>query len=378
MSRNAVVAIGLFLALLVLGVEREEARGTFDAIERNFVAWLSANAGSRMPLAPLTLVLYDEDASDLAGSERMAMLDAALFTRAASLLGAVAAAVEGLEGNPLRIVESADGIPVFGGFAPDKPPVAGWTPLRGQPENGWPEVPGLVGMPGVFARGFMAPPSNSAGPRQLLLVGRNVDRPVPSLLVLAWAASQGWRTRDLSVVDGVVFGPTGRLVVGGSGAVHFFPVGPAPRMSMNDLLVASEKFERAGGVSAVRGHVLVLVRATADVARLAREGGAPVTPAELWAQAWEALRRGRLFVEAGWWFAPCLWLVSIAMALGPGRRSQRRALIVWSLAVMVYLLAALGAFSGAHVFLPLAPALVAFSAAVLAGRAAYRAGLLGK
>ncbi len=378
MSRKAVVVLGIFLALLVLWMQREEARGTFDVIEERFVAWLSANAGPRAPLPPLTLVLYDDEASNLAGADRMGMLDAALFTRAASLLGAVAAAVEGVEGNPQRMIESADGMPVFGGYAPDAPPSAGWTPLRGRPDAGWPEVAGLVGTPGVFARGFMAPPSGSAGPREMLLVGRNVDRPVPSLLVLAWAASQGWRSRDLSVSDGAVFGPKDRLMVGTTGAVRFFPVGPASKMTMNDLLVASEKFERTGGASPVRGHVLVLARATADVARLAREGASPVTPAELWAQAWEVLRRGRLFAAPGWWFAPCLWAASCVLCFGPARRSPRRAMIAWLLAIMVYLLAALGAFSGARIFLPLAPALVAFSISVVAGRAGYRAGWLGQ
>lgn len=379
MNWRAAAAMGAFLAAIVLWLQREEARGTFDAIERTFVAWLSANAGERAALPPLALVLYDDEASELAGAERMGMLDAALFTRAASLLGASAAAVEGLEGDPRRMLEAADGLPVIGGYAPDGAPALGWTPLRGGGGERWTAVGGLVGSPGVFARGFLAAPLGSAGPRELPVMGRNADRPVPSLLVLAWGAAQGWRSRDLTAAEGGVFGPRGSIRVGARGEARFFPSGPARKMTMSDLLVAAEKCERAGGAnSPVRGHLLVLVRATADVARIAREGGAPVTPSELWAQSWDALRRGRLFVPAGWWFAPGLWAVSAALALAAARRSSWQALTAWAMAVLAYLLAALGAYAGARVFLPLAPAVAVFALAAVAGRVAWRAGWLGR
>ncbi len=376
--RAAAVMLAL-IAVLVLLLQREEARGTFGFVERPFLSWLAANAGPVRHLPPLTLVLYDEEASALAGGEGpMAMLDGALFTRAASRLGALAAGVEGLHGDPARMIEAAGGMPVFGGFDSDDPPGAGWTPLRGQAPSGWTEMPGLAGRPGVFARGFVSATSAAGGAREIQLMGRSADRPVPSFLVLAWCAAQGFKGRDLSVEDGRVEAPQDRLVVGPRGAMSFLPGAAAPAMSMNELLVASEKFEREGGQPPLRGRVLVLARATADVARVEREGVPPVTPAELWAQSWEALRSGRLFVPAGWWFAPSLIGLCGLLALGPSRRSNRGAAIGGGFAVMVYLLAALGAFAGARIFLPLGPAVMAFAAALLSGRAAHEAGWLGK
>lgn len=379
MNWRAAAAMCAFLAATVLWLQREEARGTFDAAERAFVAWLSANAGERAALPPLTLVLYDDEAFDLAGARPMGMLDAALFTRAASLLGASAAVVEGLEGDPRRMLESSDGMPVIGGYAPDSPPALGWTPLRGSGGERWTPVGGLIGSPGVFARGFLAAPLGSAGPRELSVMGRNADRPVPSLLVLAWGAAQGLRSRDLTAAEGAVFGPRGSIRVGPRGEAQFFPSGPARKITMSELLVAAEKCERAGGAnSPVRGHLLVLVRATADVARIAREGGEAVTPTELWGQSWDALRGGRLFVPAGWWFTPALWAVCVALALVAARWSSWQVLAAWAMAVLAYLLAALGAYAGARIFFPVAPAVAAFAVAAFAGCAAWRAGWLGR
>lgn len=366
MKRAAVLVVSL--ALLVPWLQREVARGTFDVIERHFVAWLAANADAPARIPPLTLVLYDEEASELSGKPRMSMLDAALFTRAASRLGAAAAGVEGLQGNPARMAEAAGAMPVFGGYSPDRPPSAGWTPLPGRVIARWPEMPGLIGAPGVFPRGFIITPPDNAGPRELQMVARNAGRPVPSFLALAWAAAQGWQAGDLAAADGGVFGPQGGLPAGSDGKAWFFFAGPIAKMTMNELLVISEEYERTGGDSPLRGRVLVLSPATADVLRLSREGGAPAIPPELWAQAWEPLRRGRLFVAAGWWFAPALWLASCALGLGVAQASRRTALLAWMITVMVCLLAALGAYAGSRLFLPLAPMVIALSAAAVLGR----------
>ena len=378
MKARTVAIMVVLLSLIVFLVLREEGRGTFGLVERLFLSWLAANAGHHNGLPPLTLVLYDEEASDLAGADEMAMLDAALFTRAASRLGALAAGVDGLHGDPARMIEAARGMPVFGGFDLDDAPGAGWTPMRGKAPAGWSEVPGLAARPGVFARGFMSVPSGGGGSRSVLLAARSADRPVPSFLVLAWCAAQGMKSRDLAVEEGAISGPRGRLTVGPRGMMSFLPGVPAQVMNMNDLLVASEQFERTGGQSPMRGRVLVLARATSDVARVERDGVSPVTPAELWAQSWEALSQGRLFVPAGWWFGPALVCVCSILALGSSRRSNHGAVIGGIFAVLVYLLVALGAFAGARIFLPLGPALSAFLAAVVAGRAGYGAGWLGK
>lgn len=376
-SRTFAIMVVLF-ALTVFLLLREERRGTFGFLEKPFLSWLAANAGNNDRLPPLTLVLYDEEASELAGADEMAMLDAALFTRAASRLGALAAGVEGLHGDPARMIEAARGMPVFGGFGLDDSPGAGWTPLRGKAPSEWPEVPGLAGRPGVFARGFMSVPVGAGGARSILLAARSADRPVPSFLVLAWCAAQGMKIRDLAVEEGAIGSPRGRLTVGPHGMMSFLPGTPAQVMTMNELLVASEQFERAGGQSPLRGHVLVLARATPDVARVERDGVSPVTPAELWAQSWEALSRGWLFIPAGWWLGPVLVCVCSLLALGPSRCSNHGAVIGGIFAVLIYLLVSLGAFAGARIFLPLGPALAAILIALFAGRVAYGVGWLGK
>lgn len=366
MKRALILAV--VLALLVLWLQREFGRGSFDAVERPFVAWLAANASSPARIPPLTLVLYDDETSELSGKSHMSVLDAALFTRAALRLGAAAAGVEGLRGNPVRMMEAAGGMPVFGGYAPDAPPQEGWTPLPGRAVARWPEMGGLTGNSDAFSRGFIAVPADKAGPRKLQMVARNTGHPIPSFLALGWAAAQGWRAGDLKAMDDRVSGPSEEIPVGSDGEVFFLPSSAVQKMTLNELLVIAEEFERSGGKSPVHGRILALTPATADVMRFSREGAAPVISPELWAQAWEPLRSGRLFVVAGGWFAPTLWLAACALALGVARASRRTALLAWMIAIMVFLLAALGAYAGSRLFFPLAPAWIALSAAAVLGR----------
>jgi hypothetical protein len=375
---GAVLIVVAVLALVVVGAEREEARGTFTALDRPFLAWLAANAGPPPVVPPLTLVLYDEEASELAQANRMAMLDAALFVRAASNLGAIAAGVEGLQEDPRRMLEAGRGMPVFGAYLPESPPGAGWTPLRGEPPPDWPEMPGLVGRPGAFSRGFLSAPSGASGPREILLAGRSADRAVPSFLVLAWSASQGLRVRDLTIAPGRITAPKASLVVDARGTASFLPGQPASTMSMNELLVAAEKHERDGSKSPLEGHLLVLVRATPDVERVAREGATPVTSVEWWAQSWSAVREGLLFIPVGWWFTPVLVLSASLLALSPIRRSNRAALVGLAFALLLFLLAALGAFAGGRIFFSAGPVLIALVAGVFIGRVGHLAGWLGK
>jgi hypothetical protein len=265
---------------------------------------------------------------------------------------------------------------LFAGYERDKPPGLGWTPLRGQPPAGWPELPGLAGRVGIFARGFLSAPTASAGPREVLLAGRSADRAVPSFLVLAWGAAQGLRARDLAVTGEGITGPRGRLHTDSSGRAWFLPGPPPDAISMNELLVAAEKFERLGGDSRFEGKLLVLVRATPDVTRVAAAGLAPLTPGEWWAQSWEAVRHGRLFQRPGWWFAPALVAAGVLLALSSARRSNGRALVAGLLAVLFYLLTALGAWAGSGIFMPAVPALCAVVSGLLAGRLARAAGWL--
>jgi hypothetical protein len=378
MKFPVVAAVIAVLALLSAWLQRENARGTFDPVERAFVSWLAANSGGKGALPPLTLVLYDEEASELAGTGRMAMLDGALFARAASRLGALGAGIVGLSGDPTRMIEAAGGMPVFGGYDWAVPPGTGWTPLRGTPGDGWEEVPGLAGRPGRFARGFLAPPTGEAGPRDIRLAGRNGDRAVPSFLALAWAVANGWRWSEVTADPPALLGPDGRMVLEATGCARFLPSGTPATMTMNELLVAAEKFEREGGVSPLRGHVMVLAPATSDVMRVATGGLRPVTPAEQWAQAWEAVRSNRLFLLPGWWYPPIVVILGMVLVFGPARRGNWAALVAGLFALLVFTLLALGVFGSTRVVLPFVPTSLTLTAALLLGRFGHAAGWFGK
>lgn len=378
MKRIAVVSVVAVLAILVLWLQREQARGTFDVVERAFVSWLAANTGGHQPLPSLTLVLYDDEASELAGTKRLALIDGALFARAAARLGAAAAGVEGIQGDPRRMIEAAGGMPVFGGYDWRNPPGLGWTPLAGEPAATWEEVPGLAGRRARFARGFVAPPEGTSGERSVLLAGRNGDRAVPSFLALAWAVANGSRWSEVSVEGAVITAGSARLTLDAGGAALFLPEGAPAVVSMNELLVASEKFEREGGESPFRDHVMVLAPATADIARVAVDGAGAITPAERWASAWEAVRTNRLFLRPGWWYPFAVLAAGTVLVLGPARRSNGAAVLAGFFTVLVFALLALGIFGSERVLLPAAPTLLTLGAAVVLGRAGHRAGWFGK
>jgi hypothetical protein len=356
------------LTILVLWFQREHQRGTFDVIERPFLSWLAANASSVETLPPLTLVLYDEEASNTAGTPRMAMLDGALFARAASKLGAVMAGVEGLTGDPTRIIQAAEGMPVFAGYLADQPPGLGWTALGGEPAQSWFEVAGLTGRGGRFNRGFITSPEQLSSAQAIQLVARCGDRPVPSLLLVAWTTAHGWRMSELSIGRFSVAGPDDHIALDTAGRAMFMPVGEPSVISMNELLVAAERFEREGGTSPLRDRILVLARATPDVTRVTIEGARAVTPMELWASAWESVRTNRLFVPVGSWYNGTLVALGALLAFSPARRSNRLALGALFFALAVYLLFALAAYSGNRVMLPAAPTLLICVAGCLLGR----------
>lgn len=378
MNRTATAAVIAGLTVVMFWLQREQSRGSFNAVQRAFVSWLAANSPSTKPLPPLTLVLYDDEASELAGTRRLGLLDAALFARAALRLGAVAAGVEGIGGDPSRMIEAAEGLPVFGGYDWRNPPGQGWTPLTGEPSATWEEVPGLAGRRGRFARGFVLPPEGTSGARTIQLAGRNGDRAVPSFLVLAWAVAHGCAWTDVAVADGTIIAGAGRIALDAAGAAHFLPQDAPVVLSMNELLVASEKFEREAGVSPYQDHLMVLAPATADVTRVAVEGEREVTPAERWASAWEALRGGRLFLPPAWWYPFIVVLTAAVLALGPARRSNFAALLAGLFAVLLFALVALGLFGSARVLLPAAPTLLTMIAALVLGRVGHRAGWFGK
>lgn len=354
------------LVLAVAGLVRESHRGTFDRTERAFAGWLAANTSRGAMLPPLSLVLYDNEASQLAGADRMGALDAALFARAAVRLGAVAAGVEGLRENPARMIEASAGLPVFGGYDWNDPPGTGWTPLAGEPAATWPESPGLAGETTRFARGFLSAPAGGPGSREIRLLARNAGRAVPSMLVLAWAAAQDAKARHLGVdAAGVALGKS-RLPVDHSGAARFFPDAAPDALSMNELLLAAENFERGKAPSPFGGHVLVLARATSDVTRLERGADQPVVAAEAVFQSWDALRRGTLFLSPGFWYPAGLSVFALFLLFAPGAGTARSLLWGGLASLLVFLLVALGLFGGNRILLPFVP----FAATLLLGLAA--------
>ena len=378
MRMTAVAGVVGVLAVLVMWFQREEGRGSFDATERPFISWLAANTSKGYKLPPLTLVLYDEEASELAGTQRMAMLDGALFARAASKLGAVAAGVEGLSGDPARMIQAAEGMPVFGGYYAEQPPGLGWTPVNGEPMHHWPDLSGLIGRGGRFVRGFITTPSRQSGALEIQLLARCADRAVPSMLVVAWTTAHGWRNSELTIGRGFVAGPDDVMRAAEDGKALFLPEGKADVMTMNDLLVAAEKYEREGGVSPLMGRILVMARATPEVVRIAGESSRTVTPMELWAEAWEAVRTNRLYVPVGWWYSAVLVAAGSLMAFSPARRSNLRAIGFAFFALVVYLLFALAAYAGNRVLLPSGPTVLTLVAGCLLGRFGYSGGWFKK
>lgn len=377
MKRGPVLALVIALTVFAFWLQRESARGTFNSVQRGFLSWLAANSSTAKILPPLALVLYDDEASELAGTGRMAMLDGALFVRAAARLGALGAGVEGLTGDPTRMIEAAGRMPVFGGYDPAAAPGSGWTPLSGVPGPGWPEVAGLVGRPAWFARGLLAPPVGGAGAKSIQVVARNADRAVPSFLALAWAAAQGWRWSEVMADASGLRGPSGRLLLDQTGAAQFLPAAGPSVTTMNELLVRAEKFEREGGVAPLSGHIVVLARATSEVTRVAGDGVQPVTPVEQWAAAWDAVRTNRFFHSPGWWYPLVAAAAAGVLALGPARRSNGGALLAGFFALLVFAMTALAVFASARVALPVAPTLLTLAAGLMVGRAGYRGGWFG-
>ncbi len=184
---------------------------------------------------------------------------------------------------------------------------------------------------------------------------------------MAWAAGQRLRPHEIRALPGRIEG-RGRFVpLDSRGASSFFAQDAARIMTMNQFLVVAERFERDGGESPLRGSVIVLCRATPDVARVA-SGGAELTPAELWAQSWQALRQGRTFVVPGWWYPLLVALVAVALCAGPARRGWVAVVGTGAAVLLAYLLAALAAFGTYGLLLPFVPSAVTMVAGLLLGR----------
>ena len=263
---------------------------------------------------------------------------------------------------------------VFGGYPEDEPPGEGWTPLSGQPARAWPEIRGAAARQGGFARGFVSVPRAAAGARRVFLLARSAGVPVPSFLVLAWGAAQGIRASDLIANGKGVRAGGEQITVDDGGTAFFYPEAPHV-ITMNELLVMSERFEREGGASPLLGNVLVLARATTDVVRVTTDSADAATPAEVWASAWEPLRHGRLFISPGWWFLPAVVAAASMLSIFAAQHARRHAAFLLIFSLLVFLLLSLGVFSGTHVCLPLVPAVLTMTAGVFAGWAVRALGM---
>lgn len=372
MKKTSWLVVGLVLLVLSFWMQHESARGTFDFLERRWVAWLAANVANDVSLPPLTLILYDEEDSSVAGASKMGVLDSALFARAAERLGAGVAVVEGLPGDPRRVIEASGKMPVMGGYLWDEPPVSGWTGIDGKAPASWRELPGLVGRPSRFYRGFFVPPSGWTGAREIQLVARNGDRGVPSVLVVVWGLVHGKRPGEISAEGAALRAGSAILPVNDAGAARFWPESLQTVMSLNGFLVEAERFEREGGKSPVRGHVVMLARATPEVARVAAPGETAQTPAEWWAAVWEAAAGNRIFLRPAWWFALGLAAMAIFLTKLCSVGSMGRVVVISVFMVLLYALSALAAYGGSRLLLPIAPVLILIMASVVTSRVLRR------
>jgi len=370
MNKSRLIAVAALLGLVFFFLQRELFRGTFDSVERAFVGWLSANTGGKNALPALTLVLCDDEASQLAGAPRMGTLDAALFARAAARLGAVAAGVEGLPGDPSRMLDAAGPLRLFAGYAPENPPGAGWTPLPGTPQPQWLELRGGTGPESTrLPRGFFAVPEGGSGPRRARMVARLADRVVPSFLAVAWSSAQDALPSQIDVQAGWIECTGRALPIDDEGNTSFFASPPPQVLTMNEMLVIAEKFERSEAGSPLRGHVVVLARATADVARVkTNEEAVASAPSELWAGSWTALRQGRCFLLPGWWYGLASVAGGLLLAFGSVSRKWPGCAGLGLAALFLYLLASLGAFASAGLLLPFVPSVATLAAGLFLGR----------
>lgn len=365
MKCTTLLVVGVMMLLVSLWLQRESTRGTFDFLERPWLQWLAANVANEVVLPPLTLVLYDEEDLAVAGSTRMAVLDAALFARAADRLGAVTAVVEGVPGDPRRIIEAAGDLPVLGAYLWDDAPESGWSSMGGNVVGSWREISGLVGRPSRFYRSFVAAPSGWAGPQEIQLVAQCGDRAVPSVLSVVWGLVHGQRPQQMMAEARSLRVGRAKLPLDAVGSARFWPDPISSVMSLNGFLVEAERFERNEIISPVRGHVVMLARATSDIARVAVPGLSPQTPIECWASAWRSAKENRLFLLPGWEFSVVLSIIVFLMAIFFQAGGLGRSLVAGLFFLLLYVLVAMGLYSGYRLLLPFAPALVLLGISVL-------------
>ncbi|NDC59831.1 MAG: hypothetical protein EBZ50_13615, partial [Alphaproteobacteria bacterium] len=79
------------------------------------------------------------------------------------------------------------------------------------------------------------------------------------------------------------------------------------------------------------------------------------TPIELWAQTWQALRLGRMFLLPGWWYAAALAIAAFSLYFWSRPRSWFGLIGTAAVTFFIYLLAALASFASQGLLLPFVP-----------------------
>ncbi len=337
------IAAGLLTA-------REEQRGAFPEVGRGIVRWLAADDAAKDPLPPLLLVLYDDEAAELASSRHVSGLDASIFLRAAGRLGAAAVVVEGLDpGADLArlagVAARAEGLPMVCGFAAENPPAAGWTPSEIPMQETFPVLTGILRADPAAApaTGFTAVGRMEGALLRWPMLARCEGRTVASWAALAAAATGGppWASDP-------------------EGAVWLYPPPFPPEggaMTLSSFLLGAEQIERGSDDpalrAAVQGHVVVLASETSGTPRYAgRPGEDFLTAARQSALAWQEVRSGRGFVPAGFWHLLWPGLAGCLVLIVPRRQGWLAALEGLVLTTALCLLAALALHAGSQVLLP--------------------------
>ena len=194
------------------------------------------------------------------------------------------------------------------------------------------------------------------------------DQVVPSVLSVVWGLVHGQRPQEMVVEARALRAGRAKLPLDASGSARFWPDPISSVMSLNGFLVEAERFEREGGISPVRGHVVMLARATSDIARVAAPGQSPQTPTEWWASAWRSTKENRLFLLPGWEFSLVLTMIALLLSIFFHAGGLGRSLVGGLFFLLLYALLAMGLYSGYRLVVPLAPALVLLGMSVLMPR----------
>lgn len=366
-----------YLALLLAAalLWRETATGLLRPADEAWNQWLADTAGGPAELNPVVLVLHGGPEG-----EPVHPLDAALFTRAATKLGASVAAIavtQLAEGDPSLLTsvlaQSGAKIPprLVGCLLDAEPQELPVTPLAVE----WADAPalGLTHYRGAdcplpqaagVTLGFLNIPDNSDGIPLVALLG---DQLAASFALAAVWLHAGAGGRDPEIQNGhLVLAGDRNISINptGSGGALETRSGRVDRLELDDLLLAMEQVERdtpahANIAERVRGRILILgTLELAPAASFRLESGRRLAPAEFQAHAISSLLDGSLHHPvrpAGIALALLLGCAAFASGIRTHTAAAVRAAL---LLLCLYLLIAIGLLQTFSLLLPTLPAIV--------------------